>query len=318
MTSCATTIVAVLSIVGLTNDEILRKTVDRLLGDPRKAEIQNVPLEMREAVIQRLKSIADGSDSEYGLKSQNQYDDQAKSILLRFGDEQAIEDYFKERDHYAGKSGALRNTTISFEAGLAQPLLIPRLAKYFGLEDGDKAWLHLDEDILSRLYPVSIGSTVSAFGTMRSSPAFSPAVREWAEKTFERVEYAESKLKLGESEFPTPLTWIPKADIDLKELRKAMREWWKENAPAFAAKDYASVKPGAWLPAAKLPTTAGSVQDTTPPPAANAEASNPAASVGKSAPDPSPSSPLIYSVAIGSSLLLLASIVFFLRRKKSR
>lgn len=309
MRPCPTVIATLFALVAFADDEVPGDLVENLIGEPLGADVQKVTPPIRDAVIRRLRRIVDGSDSEFGIKSGLHYGEEAKLILMRLGDEHEIESHCKMRDAHLTKSGEFSAGVIGFYVELSLPQLIPGLATYFSKEDGDNAWLHQEDERRDIVYPVSIGSAVSALGIMKGSPAFNPAVRKWAEDAFERVEYGQSKLDLV---VPTP---IPKADIDLKELRQSMREWWKENAPAFAAKDYASVKPGASPPVPKTPATAETAKDNSQPPALRTETPQATAPTSEPMPSPSASSPLIYPMAIGLSALLIAAIALLIQRK---
>ena len=290
-----------------------------LIGDPvgRRAnppgsDLNMVTPDIRDEVMLYLRRYASGLDSADGGKTDLSHNPSAKLLLMRLGDEQQIEERKKVFDAILAEFGGYSLGAIIYDGEVAHPLLIPHLAKNFLAEDGDKTWEYQRGDIGDLVYPKSIGCAVSTLGIMRNSPAFSPAVRNWADKTYIRVRYAE-ELPEG-----APVLF-PKSDaIDLTALRKAMREWWKENAGSFAAKDYASVKPGAWLPAAKVPATGDAVKDMGQPPASKVEPPSTTVTGAEPAQASSSSSPLIYPFAIGSSLLLLAAIAFFLRRKKSR
>ena len=302
--------------------ERAKSVYNDLLGDPDGrlaktpgSDLNMVTPDIRDEVILYLRRYASGTDAFSGNKTGLSHNSSAIRLLIRLGDEQQIEEHLKDVDATFAKFGGYSLGAIIYDGEVAHPLLIPRLAKHFFAEDGDNPWEHRVDDSWNLVYPKSIGCAVSTLGMMRNLPAFSSELRSWADKTYQRVRHA--AYKMG-PRLPDHLIPYPDAeDIDLTELRKAMREWWKENAGSFAVRDYASVKPGAWLPATKAPAAAESAKGTTDSPASRAEITHPVGIASEPVPPASSSSPLIYPLAIGSSLLLLASIAFFLRRKKS-
>ena len=294
-----------------------KSVYDDLLGDPagRRAnppgsDLNIVTPDIRDEVILYLRRYASGTDAFSGNKTGLSHNSSAQLILIRLGDEQTIAEFLKERDEVESKYGGMTATMENPEMESAQPLLIPGLAPKFFRQDGDAVSVLRDDDLSWLLYPVSAAASLSALGIMKESPVFNASLREWAGAMYESVTNEDARRRTHR-DFP------PAPNAVLVELRKSMREWWKENARNFEAKDYASVKPGAWLPAANAAATAESAKDTADSPVSKAEIPHPVGTVGEPVPPASYSSTLIYPVAIGSSLLLLASIAFFLRRRKS-
>ena len=303
--------------------ERAKSVYDQLKGDPDGrlaktpgSDLNIVTPDIRDEVIMYLRRSASGADEDTGIKTDFGPDGHAKRLLIRLGDEQKIEEYLKIHEDAASRFGGIPRAWIDYSGEVAHPLLIPRLAKYFFVDDGNSVWDGRIDDVGNMVYPASIGSAVCTLAIIRNSPAFNSALQKWADNAYQRVIHAEYK-KLG-FRLPDHLIPFPRAaDIDLAELRKAMRAWWKENARYFEAKDYASVKPGAWLPAAKVPAAAGTTKDTTQPTAAKTETPSPGPQTGEPAPIASSASPFLYPAVIGLSALLLAALAFLLRRRQT-
>ena len=302
-------------ILAVTNSEFAKYVENELIRNPRGSDIEMVTPEIRKEVILYLRRYADGADPDSGTKAGLGPDPGAQLLLLRLGDEQQIEEYSKSLEAAISKFRGISRARIDYSGEAAQPLLIPRLAKYFFADDGDNFWDdRIVDDVVNILYPVSVGSAVTTLAILRNSPVFDTAVQKWADNAYQRVIHAEYK-KLGFT-LPDHLIPFPTAtDIDLADLRKSMREWWRENARYFETKDYASVKPGVPIASPSVEPKPPVSAEVTQQPKGSAEPPLATAPAAQPAPAPSTSSPLIYPLAIGFTALLLGTLALFLRRK---
>lgn len=239
-------------------EEMIVKVLEsgRLSGDRRSfipPDISLVPPEQREAVIFRLRETAKlkGGNSLLGTVALSTME--ADLLLLRLGDTFTIERMVKDYRAYDGMT-SWGYVTESFRYA-RQPKIIPYLADDFCSKEDPNKGITVSPPPGSTEFAVgvparSIFSGVMVTDLIKSSPAFSPQMKAWANRAF--------ALRLESPE----------------RFRGLMRAWWDVNKTAFERGDYLAVIPVAEedaapaTPPASTPKQEPSTHATPPAPPA--------------------------------------------------
>lgn len=284
--------------------DLAANVFDYLIGNPRRAELHVITPEIRDGVILRLRRYAKGLHPESGAETGLGGARTAQLLLLRLGDERAMEEALKALSDAAQKHGMLLSDGSEDLVNSAQPLFIPSLAEYLFRDDGNAARREWEGDLVYDWIPVSAACALYAVHIMENSPGFTPAVTEWAKKT-------RHAMKLWNDDL------VSYRKRDLAGFRQLMREWWRENEQFFRARNYQAVQPGRLLVQEPASAPEPTAFTGLPPPGAaqpHSAAPNTSVPIASATESVTPSGALLWAgaaIAVG----LLVGLLFFRKRR---
>lgn len=214
-----------LALPGMTKPPLTpaEETLLRVLATGQvKADLSLIPPEQKEAVVSRLREIAQQKEGTVEVGTASVHVMTADLLLLRLGDrftmERMVQDY---RAYNSMVSWSYVQT--QFEDS-RQPLLIPYLAEDFYLDEDPSKGITVRPPPDSTEFGASVPSRsvfsgVTAVRIIEKAPEFSPEMKAWVTQAY--ALRRESSLR----------------------FRNLMRTFWEKNKDAFGRQDYQAVVP---------------------------------------------------------------------------
>lgn len=187
-----------------------------------KADLTLIPPEQKEAVVSRLREIAQQKEGSVEVGNALVHVSTADLLLLRLGDTFTMDRMMRDYRAYNSMSswGYAQNM---FEYS-QQPLLIPYLAQDLYLEEDPSKGITVapppdSDEFAVTVPPRSIFSGVTMVRIIEKSPAFSEAMKAWTKQAYALRRESASRF------------------------RSLMQAFWERNKEAFDRKDYGAVVP---------------------------------------------------------------------------